>query len=71
MINTDKDVGLAFLQGDRRGRIRAPHDIGLLRDNGSHHGLSVRAGAPSVEAPVSPFALRLKKPRAIGLTWPS
>jgi hypothetical protein len=33
MIDADKDIGLAFFQCNRRGRIGAPHNIGLLRNN--------------------------------------
>ena len=43
MIDADKDIGLAFLQGDGCGRIGAPHEIGLLRNNGAIMGFgSVR-----------------------------
>jgi len=33
MIDADKDMRLAFFQGDRRRRIGAPHHVGLLGDN--------------------------------------
>jgi hypothetical protein len=47
MIDADKDIGLAFVQRNRRGRIGTPHEIGLLRSNDAVMGLgSVRMAGP-------------------------
>jgi len=47
MIDTDKAIGLAFFQRTRRGCISAPHEVGLLCDNGAIMGFrSVRLAGP-------------------------
>ena len=65
MIHPNKDIGLAFLQGDCSGRIRTPHFIGCFGDNGP----VVRFGTMWMADPLRQPASRVRASAAAPALW--